>query len=130
MSTSLEPRVSRAEAVARRVAAEIAAGEIVPGQRLGTKDELRVRYGVAFGTLNEAIRLMSDRGLVAARPGPGGGLFAMAPSPAMRLSRLGLSFRDGGASAQDGLAVRRVLEPLIVADAAAHATPETAEILR
>ena len=127
---SMEHRVSRAEAVARRVEAELSDARISPGERLGTKNDLRVRYGVAAGTLNEAIRLLSDRGLVEARPGPGGGLFAKAPSPSTRLAQLVPSFREGGATTSDSLVVRHALEPLIVADAAAHATPEAAAALR
>jgi GntR family transcriptional repressor for pyruvate dehydrogenase complex len=127
---SMEPRVARAETVARRVEAELSNGSIRPGERLGTKDDLRVRYGVAAGTLNEAIRLLSDRGLVEARPGPGGGLFAREPSASARLGHLGPSFREGGATAADSLVVRNALEPLIVADAVTHASPEAAETLR
>jgi len=112
----LEPRVARAEALARQVEAELAAGAVAPGERLGTKAELRLRYGVAAGTLNEALRLLTDRGLVDARPGPGGGLFAAAP-------------RAGG-TAEEGRVVRDALEPLVAADAAAHATPQDAAALR
>ncbi|HEY3718019.1 MAG TPA: FCD domain-containing protein [Jatrophihabitantaceae bacterium] len=46
-----------------------------PGSRLGSKDDLRVRCGVSVGTFDEAVRLVQARGLVAMRPGPGGGLF-------------------------------------------------------
>ena len=43
-----------------------------PGDHLGTKDELRQRFGVAVATINEAVRLLEGRGLVVAldrRPG-------------------------------------------------------------
>ncbi len=125
-----DTRMSRAEAVARIVEEAIADGSIQAGERLGTKDDLRRRYGVAAGTLNEAIRLLHDRGLVEARPGPGGGLFATAPSPSARMGQLVPGFREGGATAADSLVVRNALEPLIVTDAVAHATPAAVEELR
>src|SRR5687767_13449581 len=91
----IETRTSRAEIVARRLEAAIADGTIAVGERLGTKEDLRRRYNVAAGTLNEAIRLLQIRGLVEARPGPGGGLFAAAPSAKARLSHLVLGFAEG-----------------------------------
>ena len=61
----LSARVSRAELVARELEREIAGG-LAPGERLGTKDDLRQRFGVAVATVNEAVRLLETRGLGAA----------------------------------------------------------------
>ena len=61
----LGARVSRAALVARELEREIV-DEREPGERLGTKEELRKRFGVAVATVNEAIRLLETRGLVAA----------------------------------------------------------------
>ncbi len=125
-----ETRISRAEALARRLEASITDGTLPPGERLGTKDELKQRFGVAAGTLNEALRLLQIRGLVEARPGPGGGLFAAAPSPSVRLSHLVLGFRAGGATARDCLEVRNALEPLLVSEATRHRTEEDVQALQ
>ena len=99
MSGPIAPRVSRAETLATRLEAEISADALQPGQRLGTKRELRERFGVAAGTFNEAMRIMVIRGVVDARPGPGGGVFvARRPertSPQPRLVAL-----DPGATAR------------------------------
>ena len=46
------------------------------GQRLGTKEELRVLCGVSVGTFNEALRLVQARGVLTVRTGRVGGLFA------------------------------------------------------
>ncbi len=130
MSMMDDTKVSRAEALARRLEAAVAGGELPPGRRLGTKEELKQRYGVAAGTLNEALRLLQIRGFVEARPGPGGGLFAAAPSATVRLSHLILGFREGGATASNCLEVRNALEPLLVAEATRHRTEEDVRDLR
>jgi len=112
------PRVSRAEALARRLEEEITSGGFPPGWRLGTKKELRERFGVAVGTLNEAVRLMETRGLVAARPGPGGGLFVASVSDQSRLEHTILGLDWARATLGDCLEMRNALEPLVCRDAA------------
>jgi DNA-binding FadR family transcriptional regulator len=79
-------RVSLGEAIARELEQEITGGELSPGQRLGTKEELRSRFGVALATINEAIRLLEMRGMLTARPGPGGGVFVTHASTRARLN--------------------------------------------
>src|SRR4051812_46758310 len=73
------PAATRPEQAAELIASLAAAAE--PGDRLGTKDELRARCGVSVGTFNEALRLVQSPGVVTVRPGPGGGLFASRQSP-------------------------------------------------
>jgi DNA-binding FadR family transcriptional regulator len=115
-----DSRVSRAESLARQIEHHIQDEALPDGTRLGTKGELRERFGVAAGTINQALRLLENRGLVAARPGPGGGLFVSSPSPHIRLSHLILGFREGGTTIADCLAVRNALEPLVADDARRH----------
>ena len=52
------------------------------GERLATKDDLRKRFRVAVATVNEAMRRLETRGLIEARPGPGGGVFVARPAGA------------------------------------------------
>jgi GntR family transcriptional repressor for pyruvate dehydrogenase complex len=124
----LVSRVSRAEAVARDVEAQILGDGSAPGERLGTKDDLRQRFGVAVATINEAVRLLERRGLVEVRPGPGGGLFVTRSSVRVALKRGGL---DGswGARFGDCLAVRDCLEPLVCREAARHRSAEDVRAL-
>src|SRR6202012_6001091 len=72
-------RQTRTELAAARLGAIAAAA--VPGDRLGSKDELRGQCGVSVGTFNEAIRLLQARKLVTGRPGAGGGACAGAARP-------------------------------------------------
>src|SRR4051812_42609746 len=130
LSSVLASRVPRAEAVARDLEAQILGGGLAPGDRLGTKDDLRQRFGVAVATVNEAVRLLEMRGLIEARPGPGGGVFVANPSVRVALKRGGLEATWGAARFADCLAVRNGLEPLVCRDAAANRTAEDIAALR
>lgn len=87
---------------------------------MGTKRDIKERHRVAFGTVNEALRLLEMRSLVELRPGPGGGIFVTEPSAEVRLSHLVLGFKGASASMEDCLAVRNTLEYLVISDAARH----------
>ncbi|TRW44249.1 FadR/GntR family transcriptional regulator [Georgenia yuyongxinii] len=115
-------RTSRAQAVADQLSALIVGNAVRPGDRLGTKEELRHRFGVAAGTLNEAVRLLETRGLVDARPGPRGGIFVAQPSAHIRLSHLILGLGADAMSVADSLEIRSALEVPIAAQAARHIT--------
>src|SRR5919106_282586 len=119
-SSALAPRVPRAEAVARDLEAQILGGGLAPGERLGTKDDLRQRFGVAVATVNEAVRLLETRGLIEARPGPGGGVFVAASSVRAALQRGKVQAAWGAARVADCLAVRNAIEPLVCREAARH----------
>ncbi|WP_019632213.1 FadR/GntR family transcriptional regulator [Actinomadura atramentaria] len=120
--------LSRAEQAADRVA-ELAAA-VRPGERLGTKEELRTRLGVSVGTFNETLRLLQARGLVTVRPGPGGGLFAAEQSPMVRLGNSVLALDAGGTDVAEAIRVRDVLDPLLIEDALWHASPADIADLR
>ena len=113
-------RISLGEAIARELEQEITGGELEPGQRLGTKDELRSRFGVALATINEAIRLLEMRGMLTARPGPGGGVFVTHASTRARLNHFVMGYKWNEAAVADHHAVRNALEPLVCRDAAEH----------
>jgi DNA-binding FadR family transcriptional regulator len=117
--TLLAARVSRAELVARELEREII-DEREPGERLGTKDDLRRRFGVAVATVNEAVRLLETRGLIEARPGPGGGVFVARPAARIAMSHLVLGFKSGSTSYEECLEIRDALEPLIESHAACY----------
>src|SRR3954454_10022974 len=129
-SSLLASRVPRAEAVARDLEAQILGGGLAPGERLGTKDALRHRCGVAVQTVNEAVRLLEMRGLIEARPGPGGGVFVANSSVRVALKLTGLQATWGAPRFPDSLAVRNGLEGLGCRDAASHRTAEDVAELR
>ena len=103
-------------------AIEKLAGNAVPGARLGTKRELQERCGVAKGTFNEALRILQSRGVVAVRPGPGGGLFVASPTPIARLGNSILSLDAAEGDVEDAMRIRDTLEPLLIEDALQHSS--------
>jgi GntR family transcriptional repressor for pyruvate dehydrogenase complex len=126
----LASRLSRAEALARELEEEISDGTLGSGDRLGTKEDLRQRFGVANATVNEAVRLLETRGMVDARPGPGGGVFVADPRARMRQGPLIMGFEWSEATVDDYHEVRGALEPLLCRQAARNHRPGDVEALR
>ena len=113
---------SRADAVVDFVERKITEQGLRPGDRVGTREDLRDATGVAKATVNEAVKLLQDRSRVTVRPGPGGGLFVAAPDPVVNLGRTLLSVRGEANAVAESIVVREQLEPLVAADAATHRT--------
>jgi DNA-binding FadR family transcriptional regulator len=112
----------RPHALAQLLEEEIKAEELASGVRLGTKRDLQAKYGVATTTVNEAIRLLENRGLVQSKPGPGGGVFVAERSGWLALSGLVLDFQHSVTAAAEVLEVRDAIELLIMRQAALHHT--------
>jgi DNA-binding FadR family transcriptional regulator len=109
---------TRAELTAEAIADMAAQG--APGDRIGSREELRAAADVSVGTLNEALRILQSSGIVTVRPGPGGGVFVADRSVFAGIDR---DVRDIARLHPDLAQVTRVvraLDPLIVADAARH----------
>jgi DNA-binding FadR family transcriptional regulator len=110
--TPLGARISRAQLVARELEREII-DDLETGERLGTKEDLRRRFGVAVATINEAVRLLETRGLIEARPGPGGGVFVSQPGTRVAMSHVVLGFDSDSTTYEQCLELRDALEPLV-----------------
>jgi DNA-binding FadR family transcriptional regulator len=121
--TPLGIRTSRAEQLAQELQREIAEGR-APGERLGTKDDLRRRFAVALATVNEAVRMLETHGLVQTRPGPGGGVFVARPDGRLIFKHAVLGFETGVTSYEECLELRDALEPAIDRHAARHHTTQ------
>ncbi|HEY0815241.1 MAG TPA: FCD domain-containing protein [Pseudonocardia sp.] len=115
------PRQSRAEDAAEQLIG--LAEDAAPGDRLGSKEELRGLCGVSVGTFNEAVRIAQSRGIVSVRPGPGGGVFAAAQSAMVRLGNSVLALDSGQTSVVEAVRIRDALDPLLIEDALWHASP-------
>ena len=114
-------RLSRGESAAAELIA--IAGAAAPGDRLGSKEELRARCAVSVGTFNEALRIAQSRGVVLVRPGPGGGVFAAAQSPMVRLGNSVLALDGDQTTVAEAIRIRDALDALLIEDALWHASP-------
>ncbi len=74
--------------------------------------------------------MLEMRGLIEARPGPGGGVFVAGPSTRIQLSHLVLGFRWSSSTVSDCLAIRMALEPLVCREAGAYRSPADVRALR
>src|SRR3954465_1962290 len=63
--------MSLAESAAARIAREITAGSLRPGQRLPPERDLALSFGVSRGALREGLRTLESMGLLHARVGQG-----------------------------------------------------------
>ncbi|MGQ0617454.1 MAG: FadR/GntR family transcriptional regulator [Acidimicrobiia bacterium] len=111
---------SRVDQLVVRLEREILDRGLQAGVRIGTKDEIRQRYQVAAGTLNEALRVLHARGHASLRRGPNGGVFVAEPPGRLALANLVLGFEADPNDVRDCLVVRDALEPVVAADAAQH----------
>ncbi len=116
-------RASRAAHVAEELEREILADNYAPGERLGTKEDLRERFGVAVATVTEALRLLETRGLTEARPGPGGGIFVSRSVARVALVNAVLGLESDPTAYRGCVIVRDALEPIICRDAAHNRRP-------
>ncbi|NUT36243.1 MAG: GntR family transcriptional regulator [Hamadaea sp.] len=82
---------ARYRAIAADLATKIHTGAYSPGQALPGQRELSAAYGVTLMTLRQALRQLSDEGLIVQQPGRG--TFVAPPHPAYRLGSL-RSFAD------------------------------------
>ena len=79
-----EDRQPPSRAIAENLRNKIETGELAPGARLPSERELAAQYGTARNTAREAVRLLSDEGLVLAEHGRGSFV-----RPVRQLIRLG-----------------------------------------
>lgn len=94
--------------------------DLRPGDRIATKEQVREQSGAARATVNEATKLLLERGRIAMRPGPKGGLFVAASDPGVQLGRFLLAVGEDAKSVSDAMALRDFLEEMVLREAVAH----------
>ena len=73
--------MARYRAIAADLAAKIRDGSYAPGDALPGQRELSTVYGVTLMTLRQALRELSDEGLIVQRPGKGTFVAPLGASP-------------------------------------------------
>lgn len=119
-----------AEKVAGLIEKKIAAEDLQAGHFLGRRQELVETFGVAPATLGEAIQLLRSKGLIEAKPGPGGGIFVGEASPFRNLSEELLDLTEDSVTLEDSLRVLDALDGMVLNEAIVNATDIDREDLR
>ena len=123
MVVSTVKKKSLAEDIAAQLTEVILRGDYGPDGRMGTKDELQSQLGVARGTVNEIVRLLSSRKVIQMRPGPKGGLFAIS-SPSVKFDQMIMRLQHDADLASECFQMKDILDPVVSAEAAKHRTPK------
>lgn len=113
---------SRAIEAARHIEATIKKAGLKPGDKIGSKSALQDATGVARATLNEALKLLYERGKITLKPGPGGGIFVAKADPGQQLGRFFLTVGGNAQDVESALTLRDYLENLVIQEAAIHRT--------
>jgi DNA-binding FadR family transcriptional regulator len=108
---------NRAKEIARKLEHLIAACALGAGDWLGTKEDLRRRFQVSPGTMNEAVRILESRGVIETRRGLKGGIFVSSVPVNVALKQVARALELNAALGEYCWAVSMQLEPLVVAEA-------------
>lgn len=119
---STPERLSRPQQVAEAIKSWVMANGWGPGDRLPSESELIERFGMAKGTIREAIRILEAQGLVKSRTGPGGGVFVHRVSEERATALLGNYFYFQHLTIDDVYQIRAALEPELAAALAGKLT--------
>ncbi len=93
------------------------AGGLEPGDHIGLKADLQKEFGVAGPTLDMALKLLANDGLVALRRGPKGGVFVARSQPVLRMGTKQLWARDARTLGEN-IELREALTSLVGVSAA------------
>ncbi len=117
-SSDAAPKLSRPQKVAEAIKQWVMDEGCQPGDRLPSEAELIERFGMAKGTIREAVRILEAQGLVRSRTGPGGGVFVHQVSAERAAALLGNYFYFQELSIDDVYEIREALEPELAASLA------------
>jgi len=123
-------RTKAATVLAKNIVREIGRRGLAPGDKLLSEQKMVERYGVARGSLREALRFLELQGVVRIKSGPGGGPVIETPNGRHFASTLALMLQMVGGCFRAIIETRWVVEPGIAALAAERASAADLAALR
>lgn len=109
-----------------QIAERIKLGDLRPGDRLPSERDLASVMQISRPTVREALRMLSESGVIEVRPGSGGGAFVVSDRiPAELVERQELRIGEVAGV----LEARRLLEPRVAQLAALYATEDDFELM-
>jgi DNA-binding FadR family transcriptional regulator len=115
--------------LAQRIVSEISDRHLSPGTPLPAERSMLETYGVARGTLREALRFLEIQGVITMKTGPGGGPTVGEPSSRNFASTIAMVLQLENAAFREVVEARVVLEPPMAAQAAVRITDDELELL-
>jgi GntR family transcriptional repressor for pyruvate dehydrogenase complex len=116
--------------LARRIVTEITNNGLAAGDPLPPEREMLLEYGVARGTLREALRFLEIQGVIAIKTGPGGGPIVTSPGSRHLASVIAMRLQLTHTSFRSVLEAREVLEPAMARRAAERIGSQDLDALR
>ncbi len=124
-----EPKLSRPVQIAEAIKNWVVEQGLQAGDRLPGEAELIERFGMAKGTIREAMRVLEAQGLIKTRTGPGGGSFVHEVSRQRAKALLGNYFYFKDLTIGDIYQLRLTLEPELAASLAGKLSADVLEQL-
>ena len=114
-------RTKAATVLAKNIVREVRRRGLAPGDKLLSEQKMVERYGVARGSLREALRYLELQGVLRIKSGPGGGPVIEMPNGRHFAGTLALMLQVVGGRFRAIIETRWVVEPGIAALAAVRA---------
>lgn len=125
-----EKKRKRSDLLAARIRDLISLHGLSPGDRIPQAWLAEEEMKASKGTLREAMKALETQGLIKTRTGPGGGVFVAALSGEQAMDLLNNLFLFNQPGIADIFALRRLVEPELVADLAGNVEQKRLETLQ
>src|SRR5947209_1787797 len=113
-----------AAVLARQIVRDIADRKLPPGTPLEPEGAMVERYQISRASLREALRILETQGLIAIKPGPGGGPI-VSDVDSRDFGRMStLYYQVLGVRFREVVEARLIIEPVMAKLAAGHDDPE------
>ena len=124
MDRAVTSHRNKAEQVAQQLMERVITARLAPGSSFATESELLSRFDVSRPTLREALKILESQGVIALRPGPGGGIIVSKPGIDMLAHGLSVFLRMHEVPFFTVLKAREVIEPALAFEAAINGTEQ------
>jgi len=110
--------------IVKEIRASLFAGQLTPGERVGTEASLAEEFGVSRMAIRDALRSLAAAGILDIRVGQRGGVFVAAGNPERLAETLAIQLKLIGIDVEEILDAQIAIEVTAAGLAATHTTME------